>query len=98
MIPEEELSTFLRKVDDVRGELELEKARIDSFVQGKSISVNSVSTATDFVSSVERPDLEPHRYFHEVFRLCGLLYLQMICEMPPRSLPVLLLVRKMLNL
>ncbi|GAA5897074.1 Zn(II)2Cys6 transcription factor [Sporobolomyces salmoneus] len=79
MIPEEELSTFLRKVDDVRGELELEKARVDSFV-------------------VERPDLEPHRYFHEVFRLCGLLYLQMICEMPPRSLPVLLLVRKMLNL
>ncbi|GAA5951986.1 hypothetical protein JCM3765_005160 [Sporobolomyces pararoseus] len=79
MIPEEELSAFLRKVDDVRGELELEKARIDSFV-------------------VDRPDLEPHRYFHEVFRLCGLLYLQMVCEMPPRSLPVLLLVRKMLNL
>lgn len=35
MIPEEELSAFLRKVDDVRGELELEKARIDSFVVGK---------------------------------------------------------------
>ncbi|GAA6014335.1 hypothetical protein JCM11491_005045 [Sporobolomyces phaffii] len=79
MIPEEDLSTFLRRVDDVRAELELEKGRVDAFV-------------------LERPDLEPHRYFHEVFRLAALLYLQMVSEIPPRAFPVLLLVRKMLNL
>ncbi|KPV73479.1 uncharacterized protein RHOBADRAFT_54699 [Rhodotorula graminis WP1] len=45
-----------------------------------------------------RPDLEPHRYFHETFRLAALLYCEMILEQPPRALPVLLLVRKMLNL
>ncbi|GAA5885177.1 hypothetical protein JCM16303_005887 [Sporobolomyces ruberrimus] len=79
MVPEEELSILLRKVDDVRGQLELEKARVDAFV-------------------IERPDLEPHRYFHEVFRLAALLYLQMVSEVPPTSFPALLLVRKMLNL
>ncbi|GAA5913483.1 hypothetical protein JCM8208_005193 [Rhodotorula glutinis] len=47
---------------------------------------------------LERPDLEPHRYFHETFRLAALLYCEMILEQPPRALPVLLLVRKMLNL
>ncbi|GAA6061203.1 hypothetical protein JCM10212_001524 [Sporobolomyces blumeae] len=79
MIPEDELAVFLRKIDDVKGQLELEQARVDSFV-------------------VDRPDLEPHRYFHEVFRLAALLYLQMVSEVPPRAYPVLLLVRKMLSL
>lgn len=47
---------------------------------------------------VDRPDLEPHRYFHEVFRLAPLLYLEMLLELPPASYPILLLVRKMLSL
>ncbi|BGP57310.1 hypothetical protein JCM8202v2_004950 [Rhodotorula sphaerocarpa] len=47
---------------------------------------------------VERPDLEPHRYFHEVFRLAALVYLEMLLELPPTSYPILLLVRKMLSL
>lgn len=46
----------------------------------------------------ERPDLEPHRYFHEVFRLAALVYLHMLLELPPTSYPILLLVRKMLSL
>ncbi|GAA5938710.1 Zn(II)2Cys6 transcription factor [Sporobolomyces koalae] len=50
----------------------------------------------DFVS--ERPDLEPHRYFHEVFRLAALLYLHMVSELPPRSYPVVYIIRKMLSL
>ncbi|GAA5891846.1 hypothetical protein JCM5296_003248 [Sporobolomyces johnsonii] len=79
LVPEDELAIFLQKVDDVKGELELEKERMDSFL-------------------IDHPDLEPHRYFHEVFRLAALLYLQMMSELPPRSYPVLLLVRKMLSL
>ncbi|GAA5879998.1 hypothetical protein JCM3774_005471 [Rhodotorula dairenensis] len=47
---------------------------------------------------IERPDLEPHRYFHEVFRLAALVYLNMLLELPPTSYPILLLVRKMLSL
>ncbi|POY72130.1 hypothetical protein BMF94_4862 [Rhodotorula taiwanensis] len=47
---------------------------------------------------IERPDLEPHRYFHEVFRLAALVYLEMLLELPPTSYPILLLVRKMLSL
>ncbi|GAA5842195.1 hypothetical protein JCM9279_002816 [Rhodotorula babjevae] len=47
---------------------------------------------------LERPDLEPHRYFHETFRLAALVSCEMILEQPPRALPVLLLVRKMLSL
>jgi len=35
MIPEEELADFLRKIDEVRARLELEKARVDSFVVGE---------------------------------------------------------------
>ncbi|GAA5929268.1 hypothetical protein JCM1841_004761 [Sporobolomyces salmonicolor] len=79
LVPEDELAVFLQKVDDIKGELELEKERMDGFL-------------------VDRPELEPHRYFHEVFRLAALLYLQMMSELPPRSYPVLLLVRKMLSL
>ncbi|GAA6022785.1 hypothetical protein JCM10207_000416 [Rhodosporidiobolus poonsookiae] len=45
----------------------------------------------------EREDLQPHRYFHEVFRLAALAYLLMLQELPPRALPMLLLVRKMLS-
>lgn len=100
MIPEEELADFLRKIDEVRARLELEKARVDSFVVGEFDYHLSISTlgADKESRSPERPDLEPHRYFHEVFRLAALLYLQMVSEVPPRAYPVLLLVRKMLSL
>lgn len=40
MISEENLSTFLRKVDDVKAALELEKSRIDSFVVGEFFSLS----------------------------------------------------------
>ncbi|GAA6042681.1 hypothetical protein JCM8097_003743 [Rhodosporidiobolus ruineniae] len=46
----------------------------------------------------ERPDLDSHRHFHEVFRLAALLYLHMLLELPPRSLTMLLLTRKLINL
>ncbi|BGO91363.1 hypothetical protein NBRC10512v2_003633 [Rhodotorula toruloides] len=78
-IAEDDLSTYMRKVEEIKYELEREKDRMDAFL-------------------VERPDLEPHRYFHEVFRLAALLYLEMLLELPPTSYPILLLVRKMLSL
>ncbi|BGP26653.1 hypothetical protein JCM10295v2_005606 [Rhodotorula toruloides] len=78
-IAEDHLSTYMRKVEEIKYELEREKDRMDAFL-------------------VERPDLEPHRYFHEVFRLAALLYLEMLLELPPTSYPILLLVRKMLSL
>jgi hypothetical protein len=53
---------------------------------------------THRMAFTERPDLEPHRYFHEVFRLAALVYLHMLLELPPTSYPILLLVRKMLSL
>ncbi|GAA5917263.1 hypothetical protein JCM6882_009265 [Rhodosporidiobolus microsporus] len=46
----------------------------------------------------ERPDLEAHRYFHEVLRLAALCFLNMVLELPPRALPMVMLVRKMLSL
>ncbi|GEM10388.1 C6 transcription factor [Rhodotorula toruloides] len=78
-IAEDDLSTYMRKVEEIKYELEREKDRMNAFL-------------------VERPDLEPHRYFHEVFRLAPLLYLEMLLELPPASYPILLLVRKMLSL
>ncbi|BGP70839.1 hypothetical protein NBRC10513v2_004206 [Rhodotorula toruloides] len=78
-IAEDDLSTYMRKVEEIKYELEREKDRMNAFL-------------------VDRPDLEPHRYFHEVFRLAPLLYLEMLLELPPASYPILLLVRKMLSL
>ncbi|TNY20571.1 fungal-specific transcription factor domain-containing protein [Rhodotorula diobovata] len=78
-IGEEELGALLRRVEDIKRELERERERMDGFL-------------------LERPDLEPHRYFHETFRLAALLYCEMLLEQPPRALTVLLLVRKMLTL
>uniref|UniRef100_A0A0K3CPX2 FGENESH: predicted gene_29.4 protein n=1 Tax=Rhodotorula toruloides TaxID=5286 RepID=A0A0K3CPX2_RHOTO len=67
-IAEDDLSTYMRKVEEIKYELEREKDRMNAFL-------------------VDRPDLEPHRYFHE-----------MLLELPPASYPILLLVRKMLSL
>ncbi|BGP18708.1 hypothetical protein JCM10213v2_006774, partial [Rhodosporidiobolus nylandii] len=46
----------------------------------------------------DKPELASHRYLHEAFRLAALIYLNMILEMAPRALPMLLLTRKMLSL
>ncbi|GAA5823960.1 hypothetical protein JCM11251_003359 [Rhodosporidiobolus azoricus] len=50
------------------------------------------------VMILESPDLVPHRYYHEVFRLAALAFLHMVLEVPPRALPMVMLVRKMLSL
>jgi len=97
-IGEEELGALLRRVEDIKRELERERERMDGFLLGASSPSNAFDVAADPRRRSERPDLEPHRYFHETFRLAALLYCEMLLEQPPRALTVLLLVRKMLTL
>ena len=106
-VPEDKLDDFMRQVDELRIELEREKERMDAFLIGAlacspSYSAGPFHSEADGIRLLnrcsERPDLEPHRYFHEVFRLAALVYLHMLLELPPTSYPILLLVRKMLSL
>jgi hypothetical protein len=71
---------------------------MDSFVVGSSMWSTTSCYVLLTSSTTEHAELAPHRYFHEVFRLAALLYLNMLIELPPRSLPNVLLVRKMLSL
>lgn len=65
-IAEDDLSMYMRKVEEIKYELEREKDRMDSFLVGACLLSLSPLRCVLSWRSAERPDLEPHRYFHEV--------------------------------
>jgi hypothetical protein len=56
----------MRKVEEIKYELEREKDRMNAFLVGSSIPPARNELVADRSLCADRPDLEPHRYFHEV--------------------------------